>query len=739
MAEQTKQELLPGKPEKLGATYDGKGVNFAVFSENATKVELCLFDEQDNETRIELKDRTPEGIWTGYLPDAKPGLRYGYRMDGPYNPDKGMIFNPNKLLIDPYAKQLDREFEWNSDFLASPVGNRKNRNKADTGKIAPKGVVVDLEALRAVDTGKKPDIPYEQTVIYETHAKGFTIKHPDVPASDKGKFSGMANPEVLKYMKEQGISAVELLPVQAFATDGAVANKGLSNYWGYEPIAYFAPHTDYGDPVSFKKMVKAYHDAGMEVIMDVVYNHVGEGDPHTQMLSLKGIDSAYYFVHDPHDKSKYRNETGCGNSLDMTKPMARRLAIDSLRYWAEEMGVDGFRFDLATVMGRGREGSPNNRDFDPNHPFFRALRDDPVLSKVKLIAEPWDCGAGGYQVGNFPKEWVQWNDRFRDDTRRFWCGNAGYAAKMAQRMTGSDDLRRDGAEKSVSVNFVTAHDGFTAKDLWSYEQKHNEANPWNNTDGADNNLGRNWGHEGYRDEPLDEFRNRMVRNLEATLLMAAGVPMRLAGDEFNRSQQGNNNPYCQDNELGWVNWEKITDRDVKSADMIGFITNLRRDHPALSNVDYFNGTPVNDKGVKDIKWVRPDGEEMTPQDWNAGYAKTLSYVLSGERVVKDGKPADDDFMVIMNAHNADIPWKLPPAPNGSKWQVAFDTAKPGLERREASVRTMRGDKRMIQAHSMVVLQAVREENRNLEKERANNKMTTLAKMTQKYFRNNGSR
>lgn len=737
MADQ-KNGLLPGNPEKLGATYDGKGVNFALFSENATKVELCLFDENENETRIELKDRTPEGIWSGYLPDAKPGLRYGYRVDGPYDPSKGMRFNPNKLLIDPYAKQLDREFEWHPDFLASPEGNRKSRNRADTGKLAPKGVVIDLEALRAVDTGKKPNIPFEQTVIYETHAKGFTMKHPDVAEKDRGKFSGMADPEVLKYIKEQGISSVELLPVQAFATDGAVADKGLSNYWGYEPIAYFAPHADYGDPVSFKKMVKAYHDAGMEVIMDVVYNHVGEGDAHTQMLSLKGIDSAYYFVHDPKDKSKYRNETGCGNSLDMTKPMARRLAVDSLRYWAEEMGVDGFRFDLATVMGRGREGSPSNRDFDPNHPFFQALRDDPVLSKVKLIAEPWDCGAGGYQVGNFPKEWVQWNDRFRDDTRRFWCGNQGFAAKMAQRMTGSDDLRRDGAEKSPSVNFVTAHDGFTAKDLWSYEQKHNEANPWNNTDGSSNNMGRNWGHEGYRDEGLDEFRNRMVRNLEATLLMAAGIPMRLAGDEFNRSQNGNNNPYCQDNEMSWVNWDKITDNDVKSADMVGFITNLRRDHPVLSNISYFDGKSVNAKGTKDIKWIRPDGREMTAQDWNASYAKTLSYVLAGERVVKDGKPADDDFMVIMNAHNADIPWKLPPAPNGQKWRVAFDTAKPGLERRDSSVRTIKGDKRLIQAHSMVVLQAVREENREKEKDRANNKMSVLAKMTQKYFRG-GSR
>lgn len=732
MADQ-KNKLLPGNAEHLGATYDGKGVNFALFSENATKVELCLFDEHENETRIELTNRTPEGVWCGYLPDAKPGLRYGYRVDGPFDPDRGLRFNPNKLLIDPYAKQLDREFEWHPDFMSSNEGDKKSMNTADTGKIAPKGIVIDMKALRAVDTGKKPDVSWDQTVVYETHAKGFTIKHPDVPEKDKGKFAGMAHPEVMNYIKEQGISSVELLPVQAFATDGAVANKGLSNYWGYEPIAYFAPHADYGDPIAFKKMVKAYHDAGMEVIMDVVYNHVGEGDAHTQMLSLKGIDSSYYFVQDQNDKSRYREETGCGNSLDMTKPMVRRLAVDSLRYWAEEMGVDGFRFDLATVLGRGREGDPNNRDFDRNHPFFQALREDPVLSKVKLIAEPWDCSAGGYQVGNFPKEWVQWNDRFRDDTRRFWCGNEGFAAKMAQRMTGSDDLRRDGAQKSPSVNFVTAHDGHTAKDLWSYEQKHNEANPWNNTDGCGNNMGRNWGHEGYRDEALDEFRNRMVRNLEATLLMASGVPMRLAGDEFNRSQQGNNNPYCQDNEMSWVNWDKITDRDVQSADMVGFITNLRRDHPVLANVDYFSGKTVDDKGTKEITWFRPDGQEMTSGDWNASYAKTLSYTLAGERTKKDGKPADDDFMVIMNAHNGDIGWTVPPAPNGQKWEVAFDTAKPGLEKAAAADREVKDGKLHVQSHSMVVLRAVREENRTKEMNKANAQLSSLAKMKQKYF------
>lgn len=729
------QKILPGHPEKLGATYDGKGVNFALFSENATKVELCLFDEQENETRIELKERTPEGIWSGYLPDAKPGLRYGYRVDGPYDPDRGHRFNPNKLLIDPYARQLDREFEWHPDFMASNPGDKKSRNTADTGKIAPKGIVIDPEKLKAVDTGRKPNVPWNETVVYETHAKGFTMKHPEVPAGDKGKFAGMANDGVTNYLVDQGISSVELLPVQAFATDGPVAEKGLSNFWGYEPIAYFAPHADYGDPVSFKEMVKKYHDLGMEVIMDVVYNHVGEGDAHTQMLSLKGIDSAYYFVHDPNDKSKYREETGCGNALDMTKPMARRLAVDSLRYWAEEMGVDGFRFDLATVMARGREGDPNNRDFDKNHPFFRDIRNDPVLSKVKLIAEPWDCGAGGYQVGNFPKEWMQWNDRFRDDTRRFWCGREGFAATMARRMMASDDLRNEGSNRSPSVNFVTAHDGFTAKDLWSYEQKHNEANPWNNTDGSNQNFGRNWGHEGNRDEGLDEFRNKMVRNLQATLLMASGVPMRLAGDELNRSQQGNNNPYCQDNEYSWVNWDMVTDRDVKSADMVAFMTKLRREHPVLGNVDYLSGAAVDDKGTKEVTWFRPDGQEMTPEDWNAPFAKTISYTLAGERMKREGKPADDDFMIIMNAHNGALNWTLPPAPNGQKWEVAFDTAKPGLEKKLEAERSVQDGKHRVEAHSMIVLRAVREENRV--KEKAARKESVLAQMTKKHFR--GSR
>lgn len=723
-------KILPGSTEKLGATYDGKGVNFALFSENATKVELCLFDENENETRIELPNRSEDGIWSGYLPDAKPGMRYGYRVDGPYDPDRGMRFNPNKLLIDPYARQLDREFEWNDDFLASYPDDKKSKNTADTGKIAPKAIIQDPEVLKAVGTVEKPNVPWNQTVVYETHAKGFTMKHPDVPEADKGKFAGLANPEVMKYIDEQGISSVELLPVQAFATDRAVAEKGLSNYWGYEPIAYFAPHPDYGDPVEFKKMVNAYHAAGKEVIMDVVYNHVGEGDAHTQMLSLKGIDSAYYFVHNPNDKSEYRQETGCGNALDMTKPMARRLAVDSLRFWAEEMGVDGFRFDLATVMGRGREGDPANRDFDKNHPFYQALKADPVLSKCKLIAEPWDCCGGGYQVGNFQKNWMQWNDRFRDDTRRFWCGNEGFAAKMAQRMTASDDLRNEGEKMSPSVNFVTAHDGFTAKDLWSYEQKHNEANPWHNQDGANQNFGRNWGHEGYRDEGLDEFRNKMVRNLQATLLMASGVPMRLAGDEFNRSQDGNNNPYCQDNETSWVNWDKLTDRDVKSAEMVGFMTKLRREHPVLGNVDYFDGQPVDDKGTKDITFIRPDGQEMTSGDWQP-FAKTLSYVLAGEKAKKDGKPADDDFMIIMNAHNGEVDFRTPPAPNGQRWEVAFDTAHLGVEKLPVEQREIKDGNYRAQPHSMVVLQAVREENR--QKQRQNQTASVLAQMKNKHF------
>lgn len=733
MAEQ-KSKILPGNPEKLGATYDGKGVNFALFSENATKVELCLFDDNENETRIELTERSPEGIWSGYLPEAKPGIRYGYRLDGPYEPENGHRFNPNKLVIDPYARQLDREFEWHPDFMATNDGDKKSKNTADTGKIAPKGIVLDPAALKAVETVEKPKIPEEQTVVYETHVKGFTMKHPSVPEADKGKFAGMAHKDIQEYLEEQGISSVEFLPVQAFATDGPVASKGLSNYWGYEPIAYFAPHADYGDPVSYKKMVNEYHRHGKEVIMDVVYNHMGEGDAHTQMLSLKGIDSAYYYVSNPQDKSKYRDETGCGNSLDTTKPMVRKLIVDSLRYWVEEMGVDGFRFDLATVLARGREGDPNNRDYDKNHPIFEDIRKDPVLSKVKMIAEPWDCGAGGYQVGNFPKEWMQWNDRFRDDTRRFWCGREGFAAKMAQRMTGSDDLRNEGTNQSPTVNFVTAHDGFTAKDLWSYDRKHNEANPWNNTDGSNDNHGTNWGHEGYRDEALDEFRNKMVRNLQASLLMASGVPMRLAGDEFNRSQDGNNNPYCQDNEISWVNWDKVTDRDVASADMVGFMTKLRREHPVLANVEYFTGETVDDKGTKDITWLRPDGKEMESADW-APHAKTLSYTLAGEGVKKNGKPADDDFMVIMNAHNGDIEWTLPVAPNGQKWEIAFDTSKPGLEKKAQDKREVSGDKYKVEAHSMLVLRAVREENRT--KERSTQKESALAQLTKKHFR--GSR
>ncbi|MCQ2965329.1 MAG: glycogen debranching protein GlgX [Alphaproteobacteria bacterium] len=724
-------KILEGSTDKLGATYDGKGVNFALFSENATKVELCIFDENDNETRIEMPNRSEDGIWSGYLLGAKPGIRYGYRVDGPYEPEKGMRFNPNKLLIDPYARQLDREFEWSDDFICGDAKDPSVRNNADTGKIAPKAIVQDPAVLASVGTVEKPNIPWNQTVVYETHAKGFTMKHPDVDEKDRGRFAGLMNEKVMQYIDEQGISSVELLPVQAFATDKGVADKGLTNYWGYEPIAYFAPHPDYGDPVEFKKMVNAMHAAGKEVIMDVVYNHMGEGDAHTQMLSLKGIDSAYYYVHNQDDKTQYRNETGCGNALDMTKPMARKLAVDSLRYWAEEMGVDGFRFDLATVMGRGKEGEPVNRDFDKFHPFYQDLIKDPVLSKCKLIAEPWDCGWGGYQVGNFEKHWMQWNDRFRDDTRRFWCGNEGFAAKMAQRMTASDDMRNAGEELSPSVNFVTAHDGFTAKDLWSYNEKHNWANPWNNTDGAGQNNGTNWGHEGYKDEALDEFRNKMVRNLEATLLMASGVPMIVAGDEFNRSQGGNNNPYCQDNETSWVNWDKITDRDVKSAEMVGFMARLRRDHPVLANANYFTGETVDDKGTKDITWVRPDGQEMSGSDWGASYAKTLSYVLAGEKTKKNGEKADDDFMIIMNAHNGPVDFKMPQAPNGQKWEVAFDTAHLGVEKLPVEKREVKNGNYLAEAHSFVVLTAVREENRI--KDYSKSKDSVLAQMVKKHY------
>ena len=692
----TEMKLLPGNPEKLGSTYDGNGVNFAIFAEHATKVELCLFDENDNETRIELTEKDENGVWSGYLQGAKPGLRYGYRVDGPYEPERGLRFNPNKVLFDPYARQLDRDYEFNPDFLAeNPDGSR---NDADTAKIAPKGVVQDPAALAAVGSAEKPAIPFEETVIYEAHAKGFTMKHPLVPEADRGKFAGMAQDDVIKYLKEQGISTVELLPVQEFSTHGFLADKGLVNYWGYEPISYFAPHTAYGDPIAFKQMVKKYHEAGIEVIMDVVYNHTGEGGGKDEMLSLKGLGADEYYL----DTS---GETGCGNSFNMNNKMARRLAVDSLRYWAEEMGVDGFRFDLAPVLGRD-----NNRQFDKNHPFFQDLQADPVLSKVKLIAEPWDCGWGGYQVGNFPKEWMEWNDKFRNDTRSFWCGNEGMAAAMARRMTASDDLRREGSDQSPSINFVTAHDGFTAKDLWSYNGKHNEANGENNRDGSDGNCSRNWGHEGYRDEGLDEFRNKMVRNVLATLMMADGVPMMVAGDEFNRSQGGNNNAYCQDSEIGWVNWDKLTDRDVKSAEMVGFMTRLRREHPAIGNVQYFNGQPVDDKGTKDITFYRPDGQEMTGDDWNASYAKTLSFTLAGAATTRRGKPADDDFMVIMNAHNGDIEWNLPPAPNGQRWEIAFDTARPGFEKEPADNRVA-GDKRVVSAHSVIVLQAVREENR----------------------------
>ncbi|MGD9637477.1 MAG: glycogen debranching protein GlgX [Alphaproteobacteria bacterium] len=686
-------EIKAGNSDKLGATYDGNGVNFAIFSQNATKIELCLFDDKGAETKIELPEKDENGVWHGYVEGLKPGQKYGYRVHGPYDPANGHLFNPSKLLMDPYARELDGEIDWERDELLI-------EDKRDSAPFVPRSVVIDNKRMNSIKT-KNLHTPWDKTIVYETHAKGFSALNPAVPEENRGKFAGLGDKASVNYLKSLGITAVELLPVQQFNSGRHLKKeKGLKNYWGYDPVNYFSPNTDYGSPAEFKKMVKELHNAGIEVIMDVVYNHTGEGGPKEQALSFKGIDNASYYRLNPKDKSKYLDTSGCGNSLDVTHPMVLKMTVDSLRYWVEEMGVDGFRFDLASTVARNE-----NNEYSQNSPFLEAVKNDPILNKVKLIAEPWDLGYGGYQVGNFPQPWREWNDKFRDDTRLFWCGRHGLAAAMARRLTASDDIKHHNSNTSPTINFITAHDGFTLNDLVSYERKHNESNGENNRDGSDDNKGWNTGAEGKTDDPeIIAHREKRQRNMLATLMLSRGVPMILGGDEFARTQNGNNNPYCQDNEISWFNWEKIDENGKNQTEFVQKLTELRREHPVLGSDQYLNGQVVKGDTDNDIRWFRPDGQEMQSNDWNRDYARTLSYVLNG-KAAKDNpgaheKDVDNDFFVVMNAHNEDIEWTLPRAPHGGKWEVVFNTAKLGEEKTAQAM--PKGTKYNVSADSVVL-------------------------------------
>jgi glycogen operon protein len=669
-------------PFPLGATWDGLGVNFALFSANATKVELCLFDIEGRREleRIELPEYTDE-VWHGYLPDARPGTVYAYRVHGPYEPAAGHRFNPNKLLLDPYAKQLVGQLRWNDALFGYRVGSQRadlSFDRRDSAAAMPKCRVIDPAFTWGRD--RPPAIPWEQTIVYETHVRGYTMRHPAVPPQLRGTFSGLMQKEVVDYMRSLGVTAVELLPIHAFVDDRYLLDKGLKNYWGYNSIGFFAPDPRYlATPFvnEFKEMIAHLHDAGIEVILDVVYNHTAEGNEMGPTLSFKGIDNASYYRLAP-DSRYYINDTGTGNTLNISHPRVLQMVTDSLRYWATEMRVDGFRFDLATILGREPHG------FDQGGGFLDACRQDPVLSRVKLIAEPWDIGPGGYQVGGFPPGWAEWNDRYRDTVRAFWKGDEGKLPELAARVTGSADFfNRRGRKPWASVNFVTAHDGFTLADLVSYDEKHNEANGEDNRDGHSHNLSWNHGAEGPTDDPeIRSLRLRQMRNLLATLLLSKGTPMLLAGDEFARSQGGNNNAYCQDNETSWVDWEGL---DADGRDLIEFtrkLIALRRAHPLLRRARWPSGATNEDLGVKDITWVNPTGEEQTTEQWEDPMARCLGMLLDG-RVDPSGPAsptqAGAPLLLVVNSYHDAVNFTLPSPAGCAEWTCLLDTNSPDEE------------------------------------------------------------
>ena len=699
----------PGEPYPLGATWDGSGVNFALFSENAVGVELCLFEgTEGNEeaARIQVTEQTDQ-VWHVYLPEARLGCRYGFRVHGPYDPAAGHRFNPAKLLIDPYAKALDRTIRWDDALFGYQFGQSHTDlrpDDRDSAAFVPKSVVID-EAFDW-EGDRLLRIPPHETVIYETHVKGMTTRHPDLPESIRGTYKGLASEPVLEYMKSLGITAVELMPVHQFVADRNLVERRLTNYWGYNSIGFFTPDMRYssagglGQQVNeFKNMVKAFHRAGIEVILDVVYNHTAEGNHLGPTLCFRGIDNASYYRLVP-DKSRfYMDYTGCGNTLNMMHPRPLQLVMDSLRYWVLDMHVDGFRFDLAAALARALH------EVDRLGAFFDVIHQDPVISQVKLIAEPWDLGEGGYQVGNFPPGWAEWNGKYRDTVRDYWRGAEQTLGDFANRFTGSSDLyQTSGRCPYVSINFLTSHDGFTLQDLVSYNEKHNEANGEDNHDGGDDNRSWNCGVEGPTSDPeINALRTRQKRNFLSTLFLSQGIPMLLGGDEAGRTQQGNNNGYCQDNESSWFDWESI---DTSLLEFTRSLITFRRDHPVFRRRRWFLGRPIRGKNVTDIGWFRPSGEEMSEEDWQTGYAKSLGVFLNGKAIPSPnpkGEPiTDDSFYVLFNAHNEAVQFLLPKH-WGNRWEIALDTSssrKPGDE-------FGAGRELPVEGRSVVVLHRVR--------------------------------
>jgi isoamylase len=672
--------MRSGLPYPLGATWDGKGVNFALFSANATNVELCLFDATGVReiARCALPECTDE-VWHGYLPDARPGTLYGYRVDGPYDPARGHRFNANKLLLDPYAKSLHGAFRWSDAHFGYRIDSPRQDlsfDRRDSARGMPKCRVIDPGFTWSAD--RPPNHPWHETTIYEAHLRGFTKLHPAVPEALKGTAAGMSVREVIDYLKALGITAIELLPVHALVSRRHLSRHRLANYWGYDSIAFFAPEPRYlatGSPTEFKTMVALLHDAGIEVILDVVYNHTGEGDQLGPTLCFRGIDNASYYrlAADPRG---YVDYTGTGNTLNFNHPRVLQLAMDSLRYWVLDMHVDGFRFDLTTTLARDAE------PFDPGSAFLDAVGQDPVLSRVKLIAEPWDIGPYGYQLGNFGPGWSEWNDRYRDSARRFWRGDDGVLPELAARLAGSADFfDRRARRASSSINFITAHDGFTLSDLVSYQDKHNEANGENNRDGHNANYGVNYGVEGPTDDAaVTALRRRHRRNLLATLLFSQGTPMLLAGDEFGRSQRGNNNAYCQDNEISWLDWD-IAPAEQEITAFVSRLIALRRQHPVLRWPRFLHGHHHSLEGIKDITWLSPAGSEMTEKQWQEGQRRCVGLMLNGEAetpIDADGAAIVRPLLIILINGSAEaVDFVLPAVPRGVGWSKLIDTAQDG--------------------------------------------------------------
>ncbi len=703
--------VWPGHPYPLGASWDGEGVNFALFSEHGERVELCLFDDRGRrETeRIPIHWQTDQ-VWHCYLPEARPGQLYGFRVYGPYEPESGHRFNPNKLLLDPYAKDILGPVRWNDALFGYTIGDKAEDLQPDPRNSAhgvPKSRVIDTAFTWGDDHPLRT--PWYDTVIYELHVKGFTLQHPNVPPQHRGTYAGLASEPVIDHFQRLGVTAVELMPVHSFISDRHLVENGLSNYWGYNTIGYFAPHAPYsatGDIYEFKTMVKRLHSHGIEVILDVVYNHTAEGSHMGPTLCFRGIDNVAYYRLVADNPRYYMDYTGCGNSLNVMHPRVLQLITDSLRYWVLEMHVDGFRFDLAPTLARGEHAVGRFAA------FLNIVHQDPVLSQVKLIAEPWDLGEGGYQVGNFPVGWTEWNSRYRDSMRAYWKGEGSLIGELAYRITGSSDLyEQSGRRPYASINFVTCHDGFTLEDLVSYNDKHNIANLEGNRDGESHNLSWNMGHEGPSPKNLNilNARAQQKRNFLTTLLLSQGVPMLLAGDEFGRTQNGNNNAYCQDNEISWVDW-KMDSHGKALLDFVGRLVQLRKEHPVFHRRHFFQGRHIMGANVKDIFWLRPDGEEMTDKEWNLHHARCLGLLLHGDAIEEHDergrKIRDDTFLLCLNADAQTVRFRMPKHMGIARWGVEIDTCF--VDGRRADRRTFNtGEAYPLQGRSTALLRLMR--------------------------------